>query len=250
MAGMGYGATLVACRGEERLVEIDVVGLDGSSFRLGPVSESLTGAQLLQRIAQLVPKVAGRVRVQNGSEALSLQKTLKEQDLVGESPCVSYIYEPSSLQDAWNLLQGLPADDPALRALEGISHMEGVEAARLNELRILPQSLRSLSFCDHLNQCQMEHVQWPSGLQRLVLGDGFNKRLDHVAWPSSLCSLTLSASFNQTVEGVRSCWMIGRLLLHLPRTWIAGMLGSTLLVRHNSRPVGWPQGDQRCSCYC
>ncbi|CAK9075643.1 unnamed protein product [Durusdinium trenchii] len=100
--------------------------------------------------------------------------------------------------------------------------MEGVEAARLNELRILPQSLRSLSFCDHLNQCQMEHVQWPSGLQRLVLGDGFNKRLDHVAWPSSLCSLTLSASFNQTVEGVRSCWMIGRLLLHLPRTWIAG----------------------------
>ena len=64
-----------------------MVGLDGSSFRLGPVSESLTGAQLLQRIAQLVPKVAGRVRVQNGSEALSLQKTLKEQDLVGESPC-------------------------------------------------------------------------------------------------------------------------------------------------------------------
>eukprot|EP00913_Durusdinium_trenchii_P029126 g27306.t1 len=83
----------------------------------------------------------------------------------------SQMVRAASLTVFWNHSGsiGLPADDPALRALEGISHMEGVEAARLNELRILPQSLRSLSFCDHLNQCQMEHVQWPSGLQRLVV---------------------------------------------------------------------------------
>ena len=86
-----------------------------------------------------------------------------------ESPCVSYIYSPTNLHEAWKAIQGLPVDDER-KAFEGITHLKGI--FDLSQLRVAPQSLRCLTFGDFFNQ-SLEGITLPGILQSLTFGHHF-----------------------------------------------------------------------------
>ena len=182
---------------EEDILDLQVVGLHGEGFRL-QVPDWLTGAELRSRIAQQLQGPAGfRVSVQTGSQLLRPEQSLREQGLSGFE-CVSYVYEPSHLLDAWKLLDGFPVEDED-KALEGIVCVQGIW--NVEQLRRMPKSLKDLTFSHKFDQ-SLEGIAWPSDLQNLRFGLRFNQTLRQVTWPSSLQHLRFEGKFNQPLQGV------------------------------------------------
>ncbi|CAK9108864.1 Putative F-box and FNIP repeat-containing protein L60 [Durusdinium trenchii] len=194
---MAYGGA----QGEEELLEIQVLGLDGTTLHVR-AAETLCGRELRSMVRdRLASKAGGRLCLQKGSEMLSSSKTLKEEGLrVGSAAKVTYVYTPTNLRLAWMFLQQLPVDEES--PLEGIVEIQGIKS--LHQLRELPQSLRRLSFDNHFNSRteQLGTISWPSILESLTFGFQFNQTLCGAKWPKELHSLTLGESFNQSLEGV------------------------------------------------
>ncbi|CAK9085073.1 unnamed protein product [Durusdinium trenchii] len=221
-------------RNEQKLVDLQIVGLDGEGFEV-KVPESLKGIELRDKVRDHLPIKAGaRVlfwHAESGSSSskmLSPSKTLKEQGLTGENARLSFIYDTIKLYDAWVFLDALRSSYVANRAtleevrtcLEGITKICGLRT--VNQLRHLPESLHSLTLCSEINLAQitwpnslrhltfgerfdmkLDGMCWPSGLLTLNLGDQFSQPLEGVHWPSSLQSLTLGCSFNRSLEGMK-----------------------------------------------
>ena len=163
------------------------------------VPASLTGRQLRKIISdKLPPKAGARVALQQGPEMLLLDKTLRESFGLVDSACVTYVYIPASLYEAWRLLSGLPVADHA-SALEGMTQLEGLSKA--HQLETLPRGLHSLVFGFHFSQ-SLETVTLPSQLRNLSFGRDFNQSLAGVTFPESLESMTLGQRFNQSLNQV------------------------------------------------
>ncbi|CAK9114319.1 Putative F-box and FNIP repeat-containing protein L60 [Durusdinium trenchii] len=207
-------------------VEIEACGLDGEVVVLR-VPESLTGAELRQRLAEILPRKPGtRAVVQKGSAMLEPLKTLKDQGLGAEATNgtgmtrrqVSYLYEAANLQDAWRCLNSLPVDEGC--ALEGVTHLEGL--SHLHQLADMPSNLRSLTFAWKFNASlagvtlprellnltfgrfdqSLHQLTWPPGLQCLSFGHHFNQSLEQITFPESLQSLSFGDHFNQSLQQV------------------------------------------------
>ncbi|CAK9113802.1 unnamed protein product [Durusdinium trenchii] len=183
---------------EDGVLEIQAVGLDGDECSVR-VPASLTGRQLRKIISdKLPPKAGARVALQQGPEMLLLDKTLRESFGLVDSACVTYVYIPASLYEAWRLLSGLPVADHA-SALEGMTQLEGLSKA--HQLETLPRGLHSLVFGFHFSQ-SLETVTLPSQLRNLSFGRDFNQSLAGVTFPESLESMTLGQRFNQSLNQV------------------------------------------------
>ncbi|CAK9029865.1 Probable serine/threonine-protein kinase fnkA (FNIP repeat-containing protein A), partial [Durusdinium trenchii] len=235
---------------EEQLLKLQVSGLDGQSFTFH-VDENLLGRALWQRVVeQLPPKAGARVVLLKGAEKLCMKKTLKEQGLSGDAsdvPCLSFVYRPVNLLDAWRFLSD-PSDGEGQELLEGLTEL--VDVARkpellpstLKKLRIdfdeveethgdqterapsFPAALESLTFGDRFDQSLL-HFRWPH-LRRMAFGWHFNQTLENITWPSQLQSLTLGWKFNQSLERV-----------DFPKTLQSLTLGSCF---NQSLGVNWP----------
>ena len=184
---------------------VEMVGLDGESFRLPEVSVACSGQELrdLARsylLSSKRPRKSGRIVLQVGSKMLDLKKTLKEQGLLDSSSSVrvSYVYVPANLENAWRFVESLPVDDE-VSALDGITHLEGISS--LKQVRQLPESLECLAFGGDFNET-LEGLLLPNGIQSLKFGNLFNQTFQRVRCPSSLLTLTFGDSFNQTLEGL------------------------------------------------
>lgn len=91
-------------------IDIHVLGLDGEGLAL---AHSFTGHELHMMASEgLPPKFGTRVALQSAFGKLDPTKTLKEQGLVGESACLTYVYIAISLQDACRfLLEGCQTNE-------------------------------------------------------------------------------------------------------------------------------------------
>ena len=170
--------------------------VDGSGS--DKVAVSMTGRQLWQMIsAELPSKPGSHISLQHGSSPLSLDETLKQQGIVGESVTLSYVYVPADLLAAWKYLQGEQVDEEF--SLHGLTRIGGIESAQ--QLLHLPSSLQHLELGD-LNEGLLGVNFLPSGIKTITFRVDFNQSLDGVTLPAGLQTLTFGWRFNQSLDGV------------------------------------------------
>lgn len=116
------------------------------------------------------------------------------------SACLTYVYLPSSLEDAWQFITSPTVEvEDDIGAMEGITELGGIQD--LKELRELPRSLQRLTFQETFDQ-RLDGVILPASLKSLTFGVDFNQSLDRVNLPNSLQSLTFDRFFNQSLDEV------------------------------------------------
>ena len=180
-------------------LHIEVLRMSGATWTLS-VPHSTQGHEVRKMVAQALPsQVGARIVLHCKDVRLVLNKTLKEQGIVGQMASISCTYVPIEWSSAWRLAKGaLDDDNPCdVFALEGLTEVTGIESMKSLGL---PETLRKLSVGEIFNE-SLEHVIWPQSLQSLTLGGMFNQDLQHVSWPRNLQSLTFGA-FNQSLQNV------------------------------------------------
>ncbi|CAK8996303.1 unnamed protein product [Durusdinium trenchii] len=238
----------------ESLLELRVVGLDGEGFSLR-LPDPKSGRDLFVLIRGRVPSKPGaQLSVYIGAEGLSLKKTLREQG-IGSEETLSYMFLPTNLAQAMNLIQGFPVEDEF--ALDGIVELAGIEdtqtilwmnwpstlleltfgvnlpVGRQSPLRgwILQMTLHKvklpglrLIFPDEYNQ-SLKRIVWPNGLKELQIG----QVEEGVDWPSGLKELTMGREFDHCLQKV-----------NFPSN--LEILGFSSEHSHSLEGVTWPKG--------
>eukprot|EP00435_Cladocopium_sp_Y103_P073244 s689_g42.t3 len=162
----------------------------------GRIYLKLSGWMLLKH---LPPKKGGKVTLHHLDAPLVLQKTLREQGIVGKAATLSCTYIPTDVYAAWCSIrkQGSPLPEAEFD-LEGVTQLAGITTTK--HLHHLPDSLESLTFHCGFNE-SLEGVSLPNNLQSLTLGS-FNRSMRGVNLPSNLKSLDFGNHFDQSLEGV------------------------------------------------
>ena len=144
--------------------------------------------------------------------------------------CISYVYEPSSLHDAWRFLSGLSVDDEEI-ALDGLTQLEGIHS--LDQLRELPKTLQTLSFSPDFSE-SLERLQLPSSLRSRGIGaevvsDGRDLDKETIPAPSNRSPIETSQGLTTLQRRTGGgCWYSSFRWRNHPRTKVYGL-------RHFSR---------------
>jgi hypothetical protein len=91
-------------------------------------------------IVSHLPSRKGARLTLHGDLPLIFQKTLQEQNIVGEAPILSCTYVPTNLHAAWCYLQGIPVSDGE-HALKGVAKTAGVSEDMFHNLKNLSLGL-------------------------------------------------------------------------------------------------------------
>lgn len=183
----------------ESLLELRVVGLDGEGFSLR-LPDPKSGRDLFVLIRGRVPSKPGaQLSVYIGAEGLSLKKTLREQG-IGSEETLSYMFLPTNLAQAMNLIQGFPVEDEF--ALDGIVELAGIEDTQTILWMNWPSTLLELTFGDFFNH-RVEKIKWPTSLKSLEFGARFNQSLLGVSLPSTLECLYFGGKYDKSLKGVK-----------------------------------------------
>ena len=173
-------------------VDLQVLCLTGEGVTLS-IPRSILGYDLRRLVSEKLPcKPGTKLAVHHVNAKLTLNQTLGEQGIVGESAMLSCTYIPTSVYTAWCYVCGLPTSERDV-ALEGVTQLEGATGGEF--LHYLPRSLARLTFGQKFNQ-SLERVTLPSSLQHFSFGYDFNQSLEQVTLPSSLQSLSFGHNFN------------------------------------------------------
>ena len=181
------------------LVELEVCGLNGEELVRTKLPAVCTGKEVRKMVAEKLPYRPGaKFLLYHGNSQVMLDRTLREQGIVGQRAMLSYTLCPTDLCAAWSFVKGTARQEDPL-ALEGLTCIEG--ATTSDYLRHLPKTLQTLTFGDTFNQ-NLKGMTFPSNLQSLKFGDNFNQKLGAVSFPSTLQSLTFGSKFTQNLEDV------------------------------------------------
>lgn len=200
----------------ERLLRIEVVGVDGEGLNL-EVPDSFLGRELHILVSRRLPSKPGAVRIlQHKESIIEFDMTLHEQGLLTDTS-LSFVYIPANVYNVWKVLAGMPfAGREHEFALDTIRQLVGI--TRISQLRDLssledltfsqefnddlgvmfPESLKNLTFGCHFNR-SFKGLKM-TGLESITVGAEFNQSLDGVQLPHSLVSLTFGRDFNQCLD--------------------------------------------------
>ena len=202
----------------ERLLRIDLVGVDGEGLNL-KVPDSFLGRELHILVSRRLPSKPGAVRIlQHKESIIEFNMTLQEQGLLTDT-CLSFVYIPANVYNVWKVLAGMPFEGreqefalDTIRQLVGITRMSQLkDLSSLEDLTfsqeynddlgvMLPESLKNLTFGCHFNRSFKKYHWNMTGLESITLGADFNQSLDGVQLPHSLVSLTFGRDFNQCLD--------------------------------------------------
>ena len=182
-----------AATGGEGLIELEVLSISGECMLTLNVADSMLGRELQKMILDKIPSKLGLQLVVSHTSRLALNKSLRQQGLVGQRTQVSATYIPVNLLAALHFAYGSSVEEEEF-SLNGITEVTGVSDKKLALLHNLPRSLRTLTFAFSFNQ-GLHDLRLPAGLQSLTLGDRFNQSLDNATLPQGLQCLTFWCGF-------------------------------------------------------
>ena len=146
------------------LIDLRVVCMNGEGLTL-KLSHATLGREVHRMVSKhFAVKIGGKLALHH-KKPLILQQTLQEQGIVGKAATLSCTSVPTNLNAASCYLRGIPVSDGE-HAMEGVTKIEGVTAAILQNLNNPPTSLVSLTFGNGFNQ-SLQGVTLPGSLQEL-----------------------------------------------------------------------------------
>ena len=142
-------------------VNLEALCLTGEGVTLS-VPRSMNGHHLCRLVSEKLPcKPGARLVVHHVNAKLTLNQTLGEQGIAGNSATLSCTYIPTNVYAAWCYVHGLTTCERDL-VLGGVTELDGAVPGEY--LHHLPQSLARLSFGQTFNK-GLERVTFPSILQ-------------------------------------------------------------------------------------